>query len=106
MTEGQITALIVGILAVVGYYVTARIGKTGAREINLINELQEQLKSEQEERRSLGRRVDELYQQVNSLMTRDVLWGIHVARIEAQLVNLGGTPIPRPAELTAHIHKL
>ena len=99
MSEAQITAAIIGAFAAFGYYITARIGKTGSREINLINELQEQLKAEQDARRTLSVRVDELFTKVNALMTRDVLWEIHSARVEAQVINLGGTPISRPMEL-------
>ena len=100
MSEGQITALITGAFLIIGYFITARVGKTGSREINLINELQEQVKSEQDARRSLSARVDELFARVNSLMTRDVLWEIHATRIENQVTTLGGTPLPRPTELT------
>ena len=99
MSEAQITAAIIGAFAAFGYYITARIGKTGSREINLINELQEQLKAEQDARRTLSIRVDELFTKVNALLTRDVLWEIHSARVEAQVINLGGTPISRPMEL-------
>ena len=99
MSEAQITTAIIGAFAAIGYYITARIGKTGSREINLINELQEQLKAEQDARRTLSIRVDELFTKVNALLTRDVLWEIHATRIEAQVVNLGGTPVSRPREL-------
>lgn len=99
MSEAQITAAIIGAFAAFGYYITARIGKTGSREINLINELQEQLTAEQDARRTLSVRVDELFAKVNALLTRDVLWEIHSARIEAQVINLGGTPVSRPREL-------
>ena len=99
MTPGETQVLVTALTAIgtiIGVFLTARLGKSGSREINIINELQEEVKNSRERSDALEKRVEELFNKVQKFLTRDALWEIHANRLELQVVDLGGIPHPRP----------
>lgn len=100
MTDAQLAvSLISAVSLLLGGVITSRIGKAGAREHSIIDQLQEDLKAERAERTALAARVDDLWTRVQALTVRESLWEVHAVRVEAQVTALGGTPVARPAEL-------
>lgn len=97
---GLVVPLITAIAAVTGYLITARVGKSGSREVALINELQEELAKERDAREKLTARVDDLFNRIQILATVNTLWEIHSTHLEAQIISFGETPTPRPPALT------
>lgn len=101
MNDQQILTAILSFAGIViAAVVAARVGKAGTRENALIDQLQEDLKSERGEREKLAVRVDELFTKVQTLIVRESLWEMHATRVEAQVEALGGTPVMRPSALS------
>lgn len=98
-----VVPLISAVAAILGYLITARVGKSGSREVALINELQEELVQERNERKKLEIRVDDLFTKVQILATYNTLWEIHSTQLEAQIIAGGGIPLARPPQLIRNI---
>ena len=99
------TAILGGIFMVIGYFVTARVTKSGSREVAIIERLESDLNEERSARKELDVRVERLFNQVQLLITRDTLWEIHSSRLENQIIASGDVPAPRPTMLTNKLLK-
>ena len=111
MPQWLTPTIIAGVLGIAGAWITARFGKKGERENLLIDQLQEQITTEREQRQTevksltdrladLQADVDTLRRELNSARAREVQWEIHCTRLEVQVETLGGKPRERPLVLT------
>ena len=92
--------LVVSLIALIGYWITTTWRPNGARELALLQELQEEVGNERKKREALELKVDNVTSQVHGFQIRDVLWEIHSTRLEAQVIDLGAIPHDRPHELS------
>ena len=92
--------LVVSLIALIGYWITTTWRPNGARELALLQELQEEVGNERKKREALELKVDNVTSQVHGFQIRDVLWEIHSTRLEAQVIDLGAVPHDRPPELS------
>ena len=95
------TVIIPAVLA----FLASRIGKAGEREGALIVRLQDEIKRRDVKDQERDAKIEKLIKQVNYLLRRDGLWDVHATRLEGQITDLGGVPIPRPAALAAQIEE-
>lgn len=94
-----IVPIIVSAIAAAGTWGGVRWGRKGDRENAIIDQLQEDRDKDRE-------RLDRLEAEINTLR-REVVeqrgllqqWAWHAERVEVQVVELGGTPHPRPLAL-------
>lgn len=91
--------IIVAIIGGLASWMVARYGRKGSRENEHIDQLQEDITA-------LRARVDKQDAELQSLRVavvqmqgREAQWAWHSERIEGQVVELGGTPYPRPLAL-------
>lgn len=108
--ENLIGPVIVALVTTLGSIIVSWLAKKGDKENNRILGFQEDIHQLREENRklraeyeedivNLRARLDELESKNRELMTREVLYEIHTTRLEAQIIEQRGTPIPRPEGL-------
>lgn len=92
--------------ALIGTWVTARVGKKGEYEAGIIKQLQTDLESERANRAENETRMDKMQDRLDSLETRvgrlqrrDLLWDYHASRVENQVRASGQEPVARPRGL-------
>ncbi len=102
------TVIIPAVLA----FLASRIGKAGEREGALIVRLQDEIKRRDDRDRERDAKdrerdaaIERLTRQVTYLLRLEGLWDVHATRLEGQITDLGGVPIPRPAALAAQIEE-
>jgi len=105
MTWASIGSAATVIIPAVLAFLASRIGKAGEREGALIVRLQDEIKRRDDRDRERDAKIAKLIKQVNYLLRRDGLWDVHATRLEGQITDLGGVPIPRPAVLAAQIEE-
>ncbi len=105
MTWASIGSAATVIIPAVLAFLASRIGKAGEREGALIVRLQDEIKRRDDRDQERDAKIAKLIKQVNYLLRRDGLWDVHATRLEGQITDLGGVPIPRPAALAAQIEE-
>lgn len=105
MTWASIVSAATVIIPAVLAFLASRIGKAGEREGALIVRLQNEIKRRDVKDQERDAKIEKLIKQVNYLLRRDGLWDVHATRLEGQITDLGGVPIPRPAALAAQIEE-
>ena len=76
-----------------------RWGKKGDRENALIDQLQEDMAALRERVNHQDGELHALRLAVVKMQGREEQWAWHAERVEGQVVELGGTPYPRPLAL-------
>lgn len=93
--------IVVAVITVGGGFLVQRLGRKGDRENALIEQIQEERDKVRARLDALEIEMRKLEAEVRRLLTRDAKWDIHATRVEAQVVELGGEPHPRPPELVS-----
>lgn len=91
-------AVVVVITGIFGLW-NARTNKVGTRENLLIDQLQEDRDKDRKRLDELDNKVQILEREISRLLSRDTLWQIHAGRQDAEIIRLGGEPLPRPEGL-------
>ena len=94
-------AIIVAVAGGIASWAVARYGPKGSRENALIDQLQEDVAALRERVNQQDSELQSLRLAVVKMQSANAQWAWHSERVEGQVVELGGTPYPRPLALRA-----
>ena len=97
--ESIFVAVTVPLAGAIVTFITARYGRKGDRENQLIDQLQGDRDTDRERLDRLESELQELRITVVHLVARDTQWRIHTERLSQQVLDFGGTPYDLPREL-------